>query len=1207
MSGLEPIVALGVACNVLQVIGVGRETVRIVRQVYQDGALDPALADKAAALDGLSTRIRDTTTTATKTGTSTCAPSKSAARDKQLLDLAEKCLGAARDLREEVNFLNGHPSRAKLAAALKVAAKTTWRKRRLESLERKLGDAEGLLQTGLLTRIYERSEKNGAGIAALDADLRSFLYEYRKGKADAAVLVSALVLRTREHITSETKGSVDAIKRHVTQETVQAEGSLKTHITQTTTQMETSLKGHVVVAIESAAEREQNARQEARRERLLHSLKFDGMNERSNQVRPSHAGTLEWVLKDGSNGEGPEPSVSETESWDSFSDWLRSTEPKYWISGKPGSGKTTLIKYLAEHERTRNFLDIWSPGAVLISYYFWRLGTKMQQSITGLLCSLLYQLLTEDEASLDRTLGNHPKISIKDAKSDWSEQELQSTLLDVMANYPKSIAVFLDGLDEVLPADGPLKLLEVIDTLERPLGFQGKVKLCLGARREPLVVKRLDTCPQLRLENLNRADLRRYAEGNIVIPPDYNTDIPPGSTLVAQMAGGVATFRCEDPPTFHEIRDWLVTELVGKAEGVFLWLCLTAKAITEAACQGETVMDLERRIDSLPSDLAELYTDMWKRTNGDSDFFRGRAALYLQLALCINCPVCPLRMMIATHPGMAARIKNCNLSERGLATSLLRLCKATIRDAGIRCAGLLESGPIPEKSLWPSDGDMSWHGREYNDLAPYAMAAAELQFVHRTARDFLTDTKEGRKILDASTVSEWHVHRKLVEAYLASYRIFRSAPLSCEHTYRGPVYNIKCYGTLRSCLASIASLLDAPPEEENNARGECDELLGFCEQLFNSGQLFGDRKLLLNTKDFQSSGVKARKTHQEGVKRQHEFLLETASTSLNLWPFILAKVKARSLDNQTLSELLLHVCNMGTSWWPGYKVPPTWRTTKKRDIFGIETRLKLAQLLLERGACPTWKGPRRVTHDLRPNEDLVHLLESPLKCLVSSVWHLDRNSSEIDSSMVSHLISLIQLLLSHGAVFDEEDSEELRVTYRVSGGCLVEAPFYWAGVESRVPPGEIEGMLVVLAYPASTILAKLLRTWEARFPEVEAFPKAWGHTKGGVRPGRLIAIMHAGRTPEHLWHVENEEELEEELLWVTRAAQHILQAHNRPVELPIPVEIQEGISRALERRRPERAEGSVDERLFKLLQKAGMTSIYWEWEEGSSFGNCLFI
>lgn len=73
--------------------------------------------------------------------------------DKQLFGLAERCMDAARDLREKVSFLNGQPTRAQLLATLKVTAKTIWRKRRLENLDRKLREAESLLQTGLLTRI----------------------------------------------------------------------------------------------------------------------------------------------------------------------------------------------------------------------------------------------------------------------------------------------------------------------------------------------------------------------------------------------------------------------------------------------------------------------------------------------------------------------------------------------------------------------------------------------------------------------------------------------------------------------------------------------------------------------------------------------------------------------------------------------------------------------------------------------------------------------------------------------------------------------------------------------------------------------------------------------------------------------------------------------------------------------------------------------
>lgn len=56
MSGLEPLVALGLACNTLQLVGTGRETIRTVRQIYQDGKLDSALSDRVDELKSLAQR-----------------------------------------------------------------------------------------------------------------------------------------------------------------------------------------------------------------------------------------------------------------------------------------------------------------------------------------------------------------------------------------------------------------------------------------------------------------------------------------------------------------------------------------------------------------------------------------------------------------------------------------------------------------------------------------------------------------------------------------------------------------------------------------------------------------------------------------------------------------------------------------------------------------------------------------------------------------------------------------------------------------------------------------------------------------------------------------------------------------------------------------------------------------------------------------------
>lgn len=145
MSGLEPIATLSLACNILQVIGIGRETVRLAKQVYQNGTLDPALTESAVILDNISSRIRSAPTVA-----STAQPRP---QDKDLSDLAEKCQVASRALREEVNFLNGPPTKSRVSWAFVTAVKTVWRKKRLEKWDQQLGKAESLLQTGLLTAI----------------------------------------------------------------------------------------------------------------------------------------------------------------------------------------------------------------------------------------------------------------------------------------------------------------------------------------------------------------------------------------------------------------------------------------------------------------------------------------------------------------------------------------------------------------------------------------------------------------------------------------------------------------------------------------------------------------------------------------------------------------------------------------------------------------------------------------------------------------------------------------------------------------------------------------------------------------------------------------------------------------------------------------------------------------------------------------------
>lgn len=143
MSGLEPFAALSLACNVLQLVEVGHRTINLIKIVYRGGSLDDTLDRNAAVLESISHEVK------------TCIrPAKCPKHEQQLLGAAERCSTAARDLREEIQFLIGNAKQGSLASTLRVVAKTNWRRRRLERLKESLDSAEKLMQTGLLTRIW---------------------------------------------------------------------------------------------------------------------------------------------------------------------------------------------------------------------------------------------------------------------------------------------------------------------------------------------------------------------------------------------------------------------------------------------------------------------------------------------------------------------------------------------------------------------------------------------------------------------------------------------------------------------------------------------------------------------------------------------------------------------------------------------------------------------------------------------------------------------------------------------------------------------------------------------------------------------------------------------------------------------------------------------------------------------------------------------
>ena len=133
---------------------------------------------------------------------------------------------------------------------------------------------------------------------------------------------------------------------------------------------------------------------------VIESLFYSDIFSRQEQVEHVFDGienTYEWVFDKPQKRRVGERSQTEEPYWDDFAAWLKSGHGLYWINGKAGSGKSTLMNYICQHNRRLELLNDWAADRLLLTpvYFFWAAGSRQQKSIDGLLRSLIYQMLTE--------------------------------------------------------------------------------------------------------------------------------------------------------------------------------------------------------------------------------------------------------------------------------------------------------------------------------------------------------------------------------------------------------------------------------------------------------------------------------------------------------------------------------------------------------------------------------------------------------------------------------------------------------------------------------------------------------------------------------------------------------------------------------------------------------------------------------------------
>lgn len=329
--------------------------------------------------------------------------------------------------------------------------------------------------------------------------------------------------------------------------------------------------------------------------RIVARLHFPSMEDREEQIAQAHAITFRWIFDEDSQ---------QQQKWSNFKQWLESDAQLYWIMGKAGSGKSTLMKYICQpteptsisspsanlQPRCIRDLEEWAAGSKLRigNFFFWNSGASLQMTQAGLVRSLLDQILVWAPELVSRISPKRWEVLClfnEDSSDRWSDHELEQMMRLAMIHLPNDtkLCLFIDGLDEF---DGNHDVL--IRLLKNTLATNHNVKLCVSTRPWDIFADAFHHNASLRLQDLTYEDMKSYTSSELHADPRF--------ALLQERES--------------EYAQDLVENIVSKASGVFLWVRLVLSSLLAGIEHGDRITDLQKRLDLLPPELEQLYDKM---------------------------------------------------------------------------------------------------------------------------------------------------------------------------------------------------------------------------------------------------------------------------------------------------------------------------------------------------------------------------------------------------------------------------------------------------------------------------------------------------------------------------------------------------------------------------------------------------------------------
>jgi len=306
-----------------------------------------------------------------------------------------------------------------------------------------------------------------------------------------------------------------------------------------------------------------------RRRNLLTSLSFDQMDSRRSAIESAYSTTCKWLLKHPAYVDWIDPNK------------LHQHHGFLWINGKPGAGKSTLMKFAhgyADRERPEH--------EILVSFFFNARGDDLERSTIGMYRALLFHLLKE-AADLQMVWGEfHSSSGYQSQYPAWTIELLRELLSAAIARLgQRRLKCFIDALDEC-DEEQIREMIVFFEQLgQNAIENGNQLYICFASRHYSTIDIRSGRQLILEDEHGHDEDLAKYVQSHL--------------------RAGKGKYVDEIKMSIRE-----------KANGVFMWAVLVIDILNKEFLRGR-IFAVRKRLQEIPAKLSDLFKDML-RSNCDN-------------------------------------------------------------------------------------------------------------------------------------------------------------------------------------------------------------------------------------------------------------------------------------------------------------------------------------------------------------------------------------------------------------------------------------------------------------------------------------------------------------------------------------------------------------------------------------------------------------